>query len=623
MVLYGHDSQPPKSQLALHSGAAVVLGPERDSCTTIETMHEQVRDIVRVPLSLLTRLRLILFGHEDLVGIVFWAALIGVCGALCSVVFREGIRLLELLFTGQMQGMVHAAARLPWWHRAIVPLVGGLLAGLVLHVFRRALPSAHAVDYMEAVLVGDGRIGFRATLVNALSSLLTIGSGGSIGREGAMVQLAAMMGSRLGLLAHAPIPRLRLMVACGGAAGIAAAYNAPISGALFVAEIILGSIAMESFGPLVVAAVTSSATIHQILGYGPVYEVPPVHFVSNYELVFYAVLGVMLGHLAPPFLTLLDFARAAFARLRLPLYWQLGVGGLLVGVISIFVPQVWGNGFSVVGTILHGELVGWWLLGVLAAKVLATSATVGSRAVGGVFTPTLFIGCAIGALYGELLHQALPNFTSLPAAYALIGMGAFLAATTHAPLTSILMLFEMTADYQIVLPLMLACVVAHFTAKVYRRGESIYHASLTHAVSAGGVDDWRLRTIRPLVKPVAAVTSPGTRLHELLAKLPSRPVTRVYVTEGRKLVAWLDPREVLSGLENQQLTPDATAASVAQPVTFALTPQMSLSAALEGFLREQTTILPVTSDQWRNALLGEVSRADLLLAIQDRMTYPK
>ncbi len=586
-------------------------------------MHEQVRDIVRVPLSLLTRLRLILFGHEDLAGIIFWAALVGISGALCSVAFREGVRLLERLFTGQSRSLVSGAAHLAWWHRAIVPLIGAVLAGLVLHLARRRLATARVVDYMEAVLVGDGRIGFRATLVNAFSSLLTIASGGSIGREGAMVQLAAMMGSRLGLLAGAPIPRLRLMVACGGAAGIAAAYNAPISGAVFVAEIILGSLAMESFGPLVVASVTSSATILHILGYGPVYDVPPVHFGSNYELIFYLVLGVILGHLAPPFLSLLDLARAAFARLRLPLYWQLGAGGLIVGAISIFVPEVWGNGYSVVGTILRGQLAGLMLLAVLAAKVVATSATVGSRAVGGVFTPTLFIGCAVGALYGGLLHQALPSFTSVPAAYALVGMGGLLAATTHAPLTSIIMLFEMTADYEIVLPLMLACVVAHFTAKVYRRGESIYHASLSHASGDGAVDDWRLRTIQPLVKPVAAVTSADTRLQELLGTLPPRPVSRVYVTEGSQLLAWLDPREVLNGLEQRRLAPDATVGSIAHPVTFALTPEMSLSAALEGFLRERTATLPVTSDQWRNALLGEVSRADLLLAIQDRMTYPQ
>ena len=162
-----------------------------------------------------------------------------------------------------------------------------------------------------------------------------------------------------------------------------------------------------------------------------------------------------------------------------------------------------------------------WLLAVLVAKVVATSATVGSRAVGGVFTPTLFIGCAVGALFGGLLHQALPHFTSQPAAYALVGMGGFLAATTHAPLTSILMLFEMTADYQIVMPLMLTCVVAHFTAKVYRGGESIYHASLTQAFTGQGADDWRLRTIQALVKPVAVTAPPTQSLQELFAALPA------------------------------------------------------------------------------------------------------
>jgi CIC family chloride channel protein len=586
-------------------------------------MHAQVREIARLPLSLLTRLRLILFGHEDLAGIVFWAALIGVCGALTSVLFREGARLLEKLFTGQSTGLVHAAAELAWWHRALVPLVGGLLAGLVLHLAGRAFTSSRAVDYMEAVLVGDGQIGFRATMAKSVSSLLTIASGGSIGREGPMVQLAAMVGSKLGRVARAPIPRLRLMVACGGAAGIAAAYNAPISGALFVSEIVLGSTAMESFGPLVVASVTASATIHQFLGYGPVFEVPHVEFVSNWELGFYVVLGVLLGHLAPPFLALLDFAKSRFARLHVPLYWSLALGGLIVGLISIFVPQVWGNGYSVVGAILSGSLMGVWLLLVLVAKVTATSATVGSGAAGGVFTPTLFIGCAVGALFGQALHLALPNVTSVPAAYALIGMGGFLAATTHAPLTSILMLFEMTLDYQIVLPLMLTCVIAHYTAKVYRRGESIYHASLARAVTGGGEDDWRLRTVAALVKPAAAVVSGEMTLEDMFKSLPKRPATRIYVNDGDELVAWLDPRAVLEQLKNQQLSASATVASVAQPVAFTLAPEMPLSTALEGFLREQATVLPVTPGQWRSTLLGEVSRHDLLLAIQDRLTYPK
>src|SRR5215469_9126536 len=469
------------------------------------------REIARLPLSLLTRLRLILLGHEDLAGIVFWAALVGIGGALCSVLFRECARLLETMFTGQPVGLVQAASELAWWHRALVPLVGGVLAGLVLHLAGRVLTIPRAVDYMEAILVGDGRLGVRSTLVNSASSLLTIASGGSIGREGPMVQLAAMVGSRLGVIARAPVPRLRLMVACGGAAGIAAAYNAPISGALFVSEIVLGSTAMESFGPLVVSSVVSNATIHRFLGYGPVFLVPPVVWSSsNIELIFYLMLGVLLGHLAPPFLALLDFAKSQFVRLKLPLYWQLGLGGVIVGAMSIFVPQVWGNGYSVVSHILQGQVFGLWLLAILLAKVVATSATVGSGGVGGVLTPSLFIGAAVGALVGGVLHSLMPHTVSVASAYALIGMGGFLAATTQAPLTSILMIFEMTLDYNVVLPLMLACVTAHYTAKVYRKGQSVYHASLSRAIVAEHGDDWRLRTVEQLVKPPAAVVSGTT-----------------------------------------------------------------------------------------------------------------
>jgi CIC family chloride channel protein len=586
-------------------------------------MQIQAREIARIPLSLLTRLRLILFGHEDLAGIIFWAALVGVCGALASVVFRESIRLLEMVFTGQASGLVNGASKLVWWHRALVPVIGGALAGGVLYILGSRFISLKVTDYMEATLVGDGRISLRGTLLRSASSLLTIGSGGSIGREGSMVQLSAMIASRLGQLVRAPVPRLRLLVACGGAAGIAAAYNAPISGALFVSEIVLGSLAMDTFGPLVVASVISDATIHRFLGYGPVFNVPHVQFASNWELGFYIVLGVLLGHLAPPFLGLIDFTKGRFVRLGLPLYWQLALGGVCVGVISIYFPQVWGNGYSVIGNILQGNLLGVTLLLVLVSKIFATSATVGSGAVGGVLTPTLFIGCAVGALVGGVLHDLMPTIVSVPAAYALIGMGGFLSATTLAPLTSILLIFEMTGDYEIVLPLMLACVSSHYTAKVYRHGKSVYHASLQGASIAEGSDDWRLRTVETLVKPAAAVVPDTMTLGEVFDQLPKRPLERVFVMKGDDLVAWLNPREVLEKMHHSELDGSLPVSAVAKPVEFALAPDMSLTTALEAFLREQATVLPVTPGQWRNTLLGEVARNDLMLAIQDRLTYPK
>jgi CIC family chloride channel protein len=574
-------------------------------------------------------LRLLFLGHDELAGIVFWASLVGLAGALASVVFREAIALYIRLFTGYWphaehgSGLVAVALKLPWWHRAINPAVGGLLAGATLLLLKRRLVSSKAADYLEAVRVADGRIGFRASILKSVGSLFTIASGGSIGREGSMVQLAAMLGSRLGLLAHAPVPRLRLMVACGVAAGIAAAYNTPISGALFASEIVLGSMSMESFGPLVISSVVSNATLHAVLNVGSVYELPHFAFASNWELILYVLLGVLFGHLAPPFMALLDYSKSQFVRLRLPLYAQLALGGVLVGIISIFIPQVWGNGYSVVNHILQGSLLGWLLLAILTAKVVATAATVGSGGVGGVLTPSLFIGAAVGTLVGEGVHDLMPHVVALPAAYGAIGMGAFLAATTQAPLTSMLMIFEMTLDYQVVLPLMLACVTAHYTAKVYRHGKSIYHATLDEAVLAEHGDDWRLRKIEALVKPAAVAVSHDTPLSEVFARLSSRSVRRVYVTDGDDLIAWFRPLDVHERLQKGEIGWDAPAESVAQPVKEALSPEMSLTEALESFLREKARTLPVTPGQWRHTLLGEVARDDVLLAIQDRLTTPK
>jgi CIC family chloride channel protein len=233
-----------------------------------------------------------------------------------------------------------------------------------------------------------------------------------------------------------------------------------------------------------------------------------------------------------------------------------------------------------------------------------------------VFTPTLFLGCAIGALFGGVVHALLPGVTSVPAAYALVGMGGFLAATTHAPLTSILMLFEMTLDYDMVLPLMLACVTAHYTAKVYRRGESIYHAALTGRATGEG---WKLNTVAALIKPAGAVVSQTSTLTQMFEQLPRRPLERAYVTEGGELVGWLDLRELLARMRKARVDGAATVASVMQPVTQALTDDLSLGAALDVFLRARASVLPVTGGEWRNNLLGEITRQDVLLAMQDRM----
>ena len=570
----------------------------------------------------LTKLRLIVLGHEELTAIVFWAALIGIGGALASVAFRELIHVFEWMITGRSGSLVEAAIELHGVRRAIVPVIGGLAAGLVLQYGAALVSAKRSIDYMEAVAVGDGVIAAKPALIRSISSLLTIASGGSIGREGPMVQLAALIGSKVGVLRKAPVPRRRLLVACGAAAGIASAYNAPIAGALFVAEIVMGSIAMESFGPLLVASVSADATIHRLLGYGPVFDVPTVHFGENWELILYAMFGVLLGHLAPPFLALLVWSKRRFASLPGPLYLKFAFGGLIVGLISMVFPQVWGNGYSVVDAILHNRLVGWLLLAVLLAKVASTASTVGSGAVGGVFTPTLFIGAAVGALTGSTLRLAFPHMTSGAGAFAVVGMGGFLAATTHAPLTSVLMIFEMTLDHQVVLPLILACVTAHYVAKVYRGGASIYRESLMPAAASGSAAAaWYLRTIADLIKPAGAVVREATTVQRMLETLPRRPVRAVYIVNGdQELVASLDPRDTFAKVKRQEISPNTAVLALSTPMQTTLTPDLSLTAALELFLRDNATELPVVANPWRMTLLGTISRHDLLLALQDRMS---
>ncbi|SDX24874.1 ClcB-like voltage-gated chloride channel protein [Thiocapsa roseopersicina] len=406
------------------------------------------------------------------------AALAGLLGALVTVVFREGIHGLEWLLVGHSGSLVVMALGLPPWQRLLLPAVGGLVAGLILEQIGGRLRGRTTTDYMEAVAVGDGWISVRQSLVKSASSLVTVASGGSIGREGAMVQLSAMVASTIGRVARFPRDRLRLLVAAGAAAGLAAAYNAPIAATLFVAEIVLGSIAIQHIGPLIVAAVIASVTVHDIMGYAPVYEIPAFSLVSDWELGLYVLLGIVAGHMAPIFLGLLGHSHRAFARLPMPLSARMALGGLIVGAISMYEPAVWGNGYSVVNTVLHEPWVWQALLTVMVLKMIATAATHGSGAVGGAFTPTLFVGALLGVLFGTAVHAVLPVGTGPPSAYAVVGMGAMLAATTHAPLMSIMMVFEMTMDYEIVLPLMLAVVTAHYTVRRYVDVAPMYAESL-------------------------------------------------------------------------------------------------------------------------------------------------
>jgi CIC family chloride channel protein len=540
------------------------------------------------------------------------ASVVGVLGALSTIAFRDSLAGLQWLLVGHSGSFVAIAKTLPWQYRVMLPAAGGVVAGLFLLLAKR-FATGQKSDYMEAIVIGDGRVSVRQTLLRSLSSLCSIVSGGSIGREGAMVQLAAMCASVVGRVSRFEPARLRLLVACGGAAGLASAYNAPIAGAFFITEIVLGSIAMSSFGPILVAAVVANITMREFPGYQPAYEMPAFQGIANIEVLLFIGLGILTGICAPQFLRILDFSKRQFQKTNLSLPLRLGIGGLLVGVLSVAVPEVWGNGYSVVNSLLHEQWMWSAVLMVLVFKLVATALTTGSGAVGGVFTPTLFMGAAMGWLFGHGAHLLWPELVSPPFAYAMVGMGAFLAAATSAPLMAILMIFEMTLSYQIMLPLMLSCVVAYFIARSIDGG-SMYEIMIRR--NQEEKEKIRLRQIqmRDLIRPADTVLPLSASLAEMAEVFTAHSVKYVYIVdESHRFQGVVALQDLTPVLMNDHAQRDKTAADFLRtdflPV---ITPEMSLSEALQRFMVHQGERLPIVQGTKDPVLLGAIYKTSLL-----------
>jgi CIC family chloride channel protein len=550
---------------------------------------------------------------SDLQLTLLWAGIVGFCGAICSIGFRLATGAVHKLLTGSpAPHLSESFAHLPLWMRLIVPGTGGLIAGAILQFGMRWHGQLTTTDYMEAVVLGDGKISTRRSLVKCLSALFSIASGGSIGREGPLVQLSSLVASIAGRLQKWSAPRLRLLVGCGAAAGIASAYNAPIAGAVFVAEIVLGSVAMEIFGPLVFSSVIATLTVRGFLGGNPLYDIPPFQLNGNWEIIPYLLLGLFAGLLAPWFIRLLRASERLAGQIVAPVYVKMGVGGLIVGLIAVFHPEVCGNGYSAVNAILKGEWVWQTLAVILILKVLATSATFGSGAVGGVFTPTLFIGASLGSLFGDVTQHFAGHLN--PSAFALVGMGAFLAAATHAPIMAIIMIFELTLDYQIILPLMLACVVGYYTSVSIEK-RSIYADPLQRK----GAGDYRQQLaelhVRDLMKPNPLAIQPTARFAEIGEKFIASPVNYIYVTDNGRFVGAVSLHDIKRYLNSPHLAELVIAEDIVRDRFPTVRPEASLAEAMERFAHHDGERLPVVGNSGENRLLGTISKTDVILAL--------
>jgi chloride channel protein, CIC family len=541
-----------------------------------------------------------------------WAALVGLTGALATLGFREALVLAEYVLYGTWGGLVQAAESLSWWQRLAAPTAGGIVAGLCLTLARRVPKRTEHGDYMEAVVLGRGDLNTANSLLRALSSACTVVSGGAIGREGPMVQLAALTGSLLAGWRAMPVPRRRLLVACGAAAGLTTAYGTPVAGALFIAEIVLQSLATETLAPLLIASVTAHSTVAALVGAKALYRMPDIPAIGGPALVLCAVLGLLAGVVAPLYLSLLDRAKAAFGHWQAALWWKLAAGGLVVGALSVQAPQVWGNGFSVVNSVLQGDWAWHALLLILVLKVLAVAATTGSGAIGGIFTPTLFVGAVSGALFSIGANTLFPHTLPISAGAA-IGMGAFLAASTHAPLTSVLMVFEMTENYKLVAPLMLAGVLA-FSLSRLLRPESVYASSQR----AKAATDPRLTTASDLLRTDSPTVQPGDSIELVESRLLESRWRHVYVVDGeRHFLGAISLHDLAAWLKRPHDRQAPWPQELLQAGYARLTPDLPLWEMLGSFEAHPGERLPVLDATGR--LLGHVAKTDLVLMLRDRL----
>jgi CIC family chloride channel protein len=391
-----------------------------------------------------------------------------------AIAFRQTLEWTLRGVTG-VANVVDAMTAADWWWRLVVPMVGALVAGLLaLSIAKRG--GGGVSDVMEAVALGKSRLSVRVTAVKSLASWFAIVCGGSLGREGPLIQFGGTSGHAIGSRFGLSDTDRRVLIAAGTAAGFAAAYNTPLAAVAFVLEVVAGVVVVDTVVPTLVATVIATALTRAAVGPGPIYGTRSFELLHAGELLAYAGVALAAALIAFGFSRLVGFGEALFRRSWLRPPWRQALGGLCAGAILVGLPSVAGNGYEPLNSLLDGRLAIGVVAALLVAKAVATTASVGSGSPGGVFTPMLLLGGCTGYLVGVGLAQAGFD-VGPPGGYALVGMAAAIAAATHAPLMGAVLAFELSGDYAVVLPLVLATAIATAVSRALGQ-DSIYMAEL-------------------------------------------------------------------------------------------------------------------------------------------------
>ncbi|MDX8395088.1 MAG: chloride channel protein [Mariprofundaceae bacterium] len=559
--------------------------------------------------------------HQDALYLGMLALVVGVLAGYGALFVRFGIEWISTLWTGE-RSWTAALDSVPWYMFVAAPVCGGLFVGWV---NTKLLPQGEArviPGVLEALSERGGKISARKAVGEVIGNVVAVGSGASMGREAPTVALGAAISSLAGQWLNLSEKQMRILLGCGVAAGIAASFNAPIAGVLFALEVILADYAIATFTPIVLSSVIATVITRAEIGDYPVFAIPDFRLISGWEIPAYIGLGIFCGLIAAAMIKILPIARGVFEKRIKNRLFHPAIAGLFLGCAALMIPEVMSIGYGTVESILMEEMLadslGWvlpatlFLVVLLVAKIVTSLICSAGGFGGGMIGPSLFIGAVAGALFGSIAHDIFPEISEMYGAYALVACGALMAAMIQAPMSTILMVFEMTGNYQIMVPLMTACVVATLVKRAFGPDSVI-----TESLSAQGIETgWGLEKSWMRAVPVRKIPwrdIPSVSEHARLEELK-----RIYVSSGKGCVQVVDDQGLMVGLitfedlKDWLLDPTLDQIVIASEVVnrdvYTISESDSLLDAIQLFDYEDFEQLPVVSQDNPRKVLGLLAR---------------
>jgi CIC family chloride channel protein len=561
------------------------------------------------------------FKISDNTFLIVLAVIIGLLGGLGNYLFRQTIELVHWLVFEQ--GLEFFNISLDYWtpQRLLVmffPVAAALLLIPLWSLFGKDLKGGFA-GFLVKVNLKGAKLPLRPIFTRGLGSAITLGAGGSAGQEGPIAAIGGAIGSQFGQLFKVSGDRLKVLVACGAAAGVAATFNAPIAGVFFATEIVLlSSFELASFTSIVIASGMATVVSRALLGNHSELIAPPYFVGSFWEIGLYLILGVLIGGLASGFIDIHFRIKDRIDAIRLPRFAKLLLGGLAVGMIGMCFPQVFGNGYEFMSRVLSGHFAWYLLASLIVIKMLATSITLASGMPGGLFAPCLFLGAVAGGAFGKLVAFALPAAGLSAGAYALVGMGAFLAAATHAPMTAIFLLFEITDSYEVIIPIMLTCVIGTSIARHLKK-DSLETVELTRAgidleagkernimkaLSVGEVMSRRVETV-----PESMTLGDFARFIE-----QTHHTNFPLINELGELTGIISVQDFMGVVFEKDLMDLVVIKELATTNVITVHPEEDLDTAMRKIGYRNIEQLPVVDRETHRKLYGIISRRDMVTA---------